>query len=144
MLARSLNPTLELQEELGIFPFQQRFPWFGGDLQTLRDTFVDEKFLLDKDIKIYLYISPWGRFRPHEAPLRGRDGKACAIAGGTPIGGGADPASAARPLCGRRTYGQRAHPNSRPKPAPGLPPFETLDRCRPARAYPSSPQCRCS
>ncbi|WP_320668108.1 YheT family hydrolase [Prochlorococcus sp. MIT 1307] len=31
-----------LQEELGISPFEQRFPWIGGDLQTLRDTFISE------------------------------------------------------------------------------------------------------
>ena len=27
-------------------PFKQRFPWIGGDLQTLRDTFVDENLFL--------------------------------------------------------------------------------------------------
>ncbi len=33
-------------ENLGIKPFKQRFPWIGGDLQTLRDTFVDENLFL--------------------------------------------------------------------------------------------------
>ena len=28
---------------LGIPPFQQRWPWLGGDLQTLRDTFQFDK-----------------------------------------------------------------------------------------------------
>ncbi len=36
--------TLEL---IGIKPFKQRFPWIGGDLQTLRDTFVDENLFLE-------------------------------------------------------------------------------------------------
>ena len=29
----------QLLKQLGVSSFQQRFPWFGGDLQTLRDTF---------------------------------------------------------------------------------------------------------
>ena len=28
----------QLLNQLGVSSFQQRFPWFGGDLQTLRDT----------------------------------------------------------------------------------------------------------
>ncbi len=39
-----------LLDELGLIPFVQRFPWIGGDMQTLRDTFVDEKlFLIDTE-----------------------------------------------------------------------------------------------
>lgn len=33
-------------DHLGISPFKQGFPWFGGDLQTLRDTFIDENLYL--------------------------------------------------------------------------------------------------
>ena len=33
-------------ECIGEKPFKQRFPWIGGDLQTLRDTFVDENLFL--------------------------------------------------------------------------------------------------
>ena len=32
----SYNP--QLLRQLGVVPYQQRFPWIGGDLQTLRDT----------------------------------------------------------------------------------------------------------
>ena len=35
-----------LISDLGISPFTQRFPWLGGDLQTLRDTFVDENLYI--------------------------------------------------------------------------------------------------
>ena len=35
-----------LLKELGLPSFSQRFPWIGGDLQTLRDTFVDEKLFI--------------------------------------------------------------------------------------------------
>ncbi len=34
-------------DQLGIPLFQQRFPWLGGDLQTLRDTFVFERLPLE-------------------------------------------------------------------------------------------------
>ena len=34
-------------ECIGGKAFKQRFPWIGGDLQTLRDTFVDENLFLD-------------------------------------------------------------------------------------------------
>ena len=27
-----------LLQQLGVVPYRQRFPWLGGDLQTLRDT----------------------------------------------------------------------------------------------------------
>ncbi len=33
-------------EYIGAKQFKQRFPWIGGDLQTLRDTFVDENLFL--------------------------------------------------------------------------------------------------
>ena len=31
------NP--QLLRQLGVVPYRERFPWLGGDLQTLRDTF---------------------------------------------------------------------------------------------------------
>ncbi len=34
---------LDLLDQLGLSPFKERFPWLGGDLQTLRDTFVEDK-----------------------------------------------------------------------------------------------------
>lgn len=34
-----------LLKELGIDPFQEKFPWLGGDLQTLRDTFIRDQLL---------------------------------------------------------------------------------------------------
>ncbi len=34
---------IDLLLELGIDKFSERFPWYGGDLQTLRDTFISEK-----------------------------------------------------------------------------------------------------
>ncbi len=36
------DSPLTLIDELGITDFEQCFPWIGGDLQTLRDTFVDD------------------------------------------------------------------------------------------------------
>ena len=50
------EPSTSPYEQLGIPLFQQRFPWFGGDLQTLRDTFVDERFLLDKGKEIEIEV----------------------------------------------------------------------------------------
>lgn len=32
------TPDPQLLKQLGVAPFQQRLPWWGGDLQTLRDT----------------------------------------------------------------------------------------------------------
>ncbi len=36
---------LEFTKKVEISPFVQRFPWIGGDLQTLRDTFVKDELL---------------------------------------------------------------------------------------------------
>ena len=44
--------------KLGIAPFQQRFPWIGGDLQTLRDTFRTEELPLDQGEIIQIPIPP--------------------------------------------------------------------------------------
>ena len=43
MLAGKDESFSSLKEELGLPPFEQRFPWMGGDLQTLRDTFISER-----------------------------------------------------------------------------------------------------
>ncbi len=40
----SLNSILD---HLGVNSFKERLPWFGGDLQTLRDTFVDDNLYLE-------------------------------------------------------------------------------------------------
>ena len=32
------HPDPQLLKQLGVAPFEQRLPWWGGDLQTLRDT----------------------------------------------------------------------------------------------------------
>ena len=37
-----------LQKQLGVLPFQQRWPWIGGDLQTLRDTIRPVQFPPDQ------------------------------------------------------------------------------------------------
>ena len=43
-----------LLDKLELPPFTQRLPWIGGDLQTLRDTFVDEKLYLVNSESIQL------------------------------------------------------------------------------------------
>ena len=40
------NAQSVLLQDLGVGSFHQRFPWIGGDLQTLRDTFISEKIPL--------------------------------------------------------------------------------------------------
>tara|TARA_Y100001968_G_scaffold331372_1_gene385828 strand:- start:2201 stop:3322 length:1122 start_codon:yes stop_codon:yes gene_type:complete len=49
-------------KDLGVGSFRQRFPWIGGDLQTLRDTFTSEKIPLDDGeiIKIPVPETPSG------------------------------------------------------------------------------------
>lgn len=42
----SHNP--QLLRQLGVVPYQQRFPWIGGDLQTLRDTLRPVALPLDR------------------------------------------------------------------------------------------------
>ena len=37
-----------LQKQLGVLPFKQRWPWIGGDLQTLRDTIRPVRFPPDQ------------------------------------------------------------------------------------------------
>ena len=50
----SLNSVL--LERYEIDSFRQRFPWFGGDLQTLRDTFILEDLPKEVAQKIYIPI----------------------------------------------------------------------------------------
>ncbi|AAQ00283.1 MULTISPECIES: alpha/beta fold hydrolase [Prochlorococcus] len=52
----------KLLDELEIEPFKQRFPWFGGDLQTLRDTFIDENlYLYDNELVQIEIPSKWSK-----------------------------------------------------------------------------------
>ncbi len=53
-----LKPKKEnyILEQLGLPPFSQRFPWIGGDLQTLRDTFIDEKLYLSNTETVQIAI----------------------------------------------------------------------------------------
>ncbi len=41
-------PIPNLLDHFGMRPFEQRFPWIGGDLQTLRDTFRNESLPKDR------------------------------------------------------------------------------------------------
>ena len=43
MLERKVECCSQLLEKLDLKPFEQRLPWIGGDLQTLRDTFRAEQ-----------------------------------------------------------------------------------------------------
>ena len=45
-----------LHQELGISFFEERFPWLGGDLQTLRDTFANENLPPDKGEPIEIAV----------------------------------------------------------------------------------------
>ena len=51
--------------DLGVETFKERFPWFGGDLQTLRDTFRRDTFFLEtktESIEIPVPKIPSGQF----------------------------------------------------------------------------------
>ena len=54
----------EFFNRLKLKSFEQRFPWLGGDLQTLRDTFVSEKLPIEngEKIKIPIPAMPSGYF----------------------------------------------------------------------------------
>ena len=45
MLAEKDKLNIKTLKELGISPFKPRFPWIGGDLQTLRDSLRPERLL---------------------------------------------------------------------------------------------------
>lgn len=57
-MAVRINSSLLLEKELGLIPFEQRPPWVGGDLQTLRDTFVSEKLPPERGEEILIAIPP--------------------------------------------------------------------------------------
>ena len=46
----------DLFEKLELKPFKQRFPWLGGDLQTLRDTFVEDTLPLEQGEVIHIDV----------------------------------------------------------------------------------------
>ena len=56
MLVERVDPFNLIYEDLGIASFKERFPWFGGDLQTLRDTFIKENLPLDSGEAIEIAI----------------------------------------------------------------------------------------
>ncbi len=60
------NSNEKLLELLQISPFRQRFPWIGGDLQTLRDTLRTDRLPNNngKVIKITIPEIPNGSFGP--------------------------------------------------------------------------------
>ena len=43
-------------KELGLYSFSERFPWIGGDLQTLRDTFANDDLPLDRGEEIQVAV----------------------------------------------------------------------------------------
>tara|TARA_Y100001968_G_scaffold332152_1_gene389284 strand:+ start:508 stop:1638 length:1131 start_codon:yes stop_codon:yes gene_type:complete len=45
-----------LLKDLGVRSFNERFPWIGGDLQTLRDTFIKEKLPLVDSEAIHIPV----------------------------------------------------------------------------------------
>ena len=66
MLGKRDNPSLELLKKLDLTPFKERFPWLGGDLQTLRDTLRSEKLPVQKSeqVKISVPALPNGEQGP--------------------------------------------------------------------------------
>ncbi len=50
------EPNKEFFDSIGVTPFSQRFPWIGGDLQTLRDTFISEKLSLENGVLIKIEV----------------------------------------------------------------------------------------
>ncbi|KGG15557.1 MULTISPECIES: alpha/beta fold hydrolase [unclassified Prochlorococcus] len=52
----TVESSLGLPEDLGLKLFQQRLPWIGGDLQTLRDTFVDDNVCLPDNEFVHIEI----------------------------------------------------------------------------------------
>ncbi|MEJ6584763.1 MAG: alpha/beta hydrolase [Synechococcus sp. ArSW.bin.68] len=50
------NPDPQLLKQLGVAPFEQRLPWWGGDLQTLRDTFRPVDLPIDQGQPIEIQV----------------------------------------------------------------------------------------
>ncbi len=57
-MERGHESSSKLLNQLGINPFQQRLPWIGGDLQTLRDTIKSENLSKENSKKIYITVPP--------------------------------------------------------------------------------------
>mgnify|MGYP001159560229 CR=1 FL=1 len=55
--------SFELINKPGIGTFEERFPWIGGDLQTLRDTFISEKISSVKSSEVLIPVPslPFGK-----------------------------------------------------------------------------------
>ena len=47
-----------LLQQLGVESFQQRLPWIGGDLQTLRDTLRPAAFPVDGGEPVQIPVPP--------------------------------------------------------------------------------------
>ena len=56
-MERNSNISFKFSDYLNKKPFNEKFPWFGGDLQTLRDTFVVDINQLKTNKKILLPIN---------------------------------------------------------------------------------------
>ena len=79
--------TPSLAAELGLPPFQARFPWWGGDLQTLRDTLRPPALSPDQGQKVLTDLGQGDQLlslldRPRQAPgpgVRGESSQARAL-----------------------------------------------------------------
>ena len=57
MLAKNSNISIKFKDYLNKNPFSEAIPWLGGDLQTLRDTFIFDIVQAKKENKILLPIN---------------------------------------------------------------------------------------
>ncbi len=55
--------------KLGVSSFEERLPWLGGDLQTLRDTFIIDNLPLDEGENIKIPISSFPFHKDNSAKL---------------------------------------------------------------------------
>ncbi len=56
MLEEELDINSSLFKELGLNKFKERLPWIGGDLQTLRDTFIEETLPAERSEEVQIPI----------------------------------------------------------------------------------------
>ena len=56
-MAINSNTSFKFSDYLNKRPFNQAFPWIGGDLQTLRDTFIFDLLQVKTNKKILLPIN---------------------------------------------------------------------------------------
>ena len=56
-MARNSNISFKFSDYLNKNPFNEAIPWLGGDLQTLRDTFIVDVLQAKRDKKILLPIN---------------------------------------------------------------------------------------